>query len=81
MIWKVSPRGEEIILFVARGFTNKEIACELKIAEKTVETHLRNLYRKTGTRCRSEAVALYLIALSGKSIKGIPGIEVPPCFL
>lgn len=72
---KLSPREEEIILFVARGFTNKQIACELRIAEKTVESHLGNLYRKIDARCRSEAVAKYLqlsqTALSGKSIRGI----------
>lgn len=72
---KLSPREEEMILFVARGFTNKQIACELGIAEKTVESHLCNLYRKIDARCRSEAVAKYLqlsqIALSGKSIREI----------
>ncbi|MFO3798144.1 MAG: response regulator transcription factor, partial [Anaerolineales bacterium] len=72
---KLSPREEEIILLVARGFTNAQIACEIGITEKTVESHLGRIYAKLGARCRAEAVSIYLqlcrTSLSGKSIKGI----------
>lgn len=72
---KLSPREEEIILFVARGFTNAQIACEIGIAEKTVESHLGKIYAKLGARCRAEAVSIYLqldkTSSSGESIKGI----------
>ncbi len=59
----LSPREEEVILLVARGFTNKQIARELGIAEKTVESHLSNIYKKIGACCRAEAVSIYLISL------------------
>lgn len=42
---------------VARGASNQEIAAELYLAPKTVESHLRQIYRKLGVRSRAQLVA------------------------
>lgn len=46
---KLSLRELEIIKLIAKGLTNKQIAGELFISEKTVETHRKNIFRKTST--------------------------------
>jgi len=42
---------------VARGAANREIAAELFLTLKTVEFHLRHIYRKLGVGSRSQLVA------------------------
>jgi DNA-binding NarL/FixJ family response regulator len=42
---------------VRRGASNREIASELFLAPKTVEFHLRQIYRKVGVRSRTQLVA------------------------
>ncbi|MBS1571101.1 MAG: response regulator transcription factor [Bacteroidetes bacterium] len=46
---KLSAREKEIIGLMIIGNTNAEIANKLFIAESTVETHRKNIYRKTDT--------------------------------
>ena len=50
----LSPREEEVLIAVARGLTNPEIATELFISLATVKSHLANLQRKIGVRNRVE---------------------------
>lgn len=50
----LSPREEEVLLTVARGRTNAEIADELYISLSTVKTHLASLMAKLGARNRVE---------------------------
>ena len=52
------PTGREleIIRLVAQGLSNKEIAQQLSITERTVEYHLGNLYGKMMVSSRAEAV-------------------------
>ena len=45
----LTSREREILKLIAKEFTNKEIAEELFISERTVETHRKNIFRKTGT--------------------------------
>jgi NarL family two-component system response regulator YdfI len=52
----LSTRELEILSEVARGARNKEIAAHLKIAERTVKTHLDNIYSKLGVDSRTAAV-------------------------
>lgn len=47
-------REEEILLTVARGRTNSEIADELHISLSTVKTHLTSVMNKLGARNRVE---------------------------
>ena len=48
----LTSREIEILQSVLAGRTNKEIAVECRIAEKTVEFHLDHIYTKTGRRTR-----------------------------
>ena len=50
----LTVREEEILVSVARGRTNSEIADELHISISTVKTHLAGLMRKLGARNRVE---------------------------
>lgn len=50
----LTEREEEVLLAVARGRTNTEIAAELHISLSTVKTHLANLLMKIAVRNRVE---------------------------
>lgn len=45
----LTDREREIVKLIAKEYNNKEIAEELFISERTVETHRKNIFRKTGT--------------------------------
>ncbi|MCB0777557.1 MAG: response regulator transcription factor [Chitinophagaceae bacterium] len=45
----LTAREIEIIRLIEKEYNNKEIAEELFISERTVETHRKNIFRKTGT--------------------------------
>ena len=45
----LTSREREILKLIAKEYTNKQIAEELIISERTVETHRKNIFRKTGT--------------------------------
>ena len=47
---ELTPRELEIIQLIAQDLSNKRIADQLFISERTVETHRRNIYRKTNTQ-------------------------------
>ena len=44
---QLTPRELEVLRLLARGYTYKEIASDLFISVKTVETHASNILRKT----------------------------------
>jgi DNA-binding NarL/FixJ family response regulator len=50
----LTAREEEVLVPLARGRTNSEIATELYISASTVKTHLASLMRKLGARNRVE---------------------------
>ncbi|GAA1169300.1 response regulator [Nesterenkonia xinjiangensis] len=50
----LTAREEQVLLAVAHGRTNSEIAAELYISPSTVKTHLTSLMRKLGARNRVE---------------------------
>jgi DNA-binding NarL/FixJ family response regulator len=51
----LSKRELEVLTLAARGFSNRQIAHALCLAEATVKRHLANLYRKMRVHSRSEA--------------------------
>jgi NarL family two-component system response regulator LiaR len=53
---ELTAREMEILLLVAEGKTNQEIADELFIALKTVKTHVSNILSKLGVQDRTQAV-------------------------
>jgi DNA-binding CsgD family transcriptional regulator len=57
---QLTPQELQVALTVARGATNREAAAALFLSPKTIEFHLRNIYRKLGVRSRTELVARLL---------------------
>ena len=57
---RFSPREREILMLLARGGSNKEIARELKLAESTVKIHVQNILRKLNLTSRVQA-AVYAV--------------------
>jgi two-component system, NarL family, response regulator LiaR len=53
---ELHPRELQILSSAAKGMGNKEIAGELEISERTVQTHLVNIFRKLRVGSRTEAV-------------------------
>jgi DNA-binding NarL/FixJ family response regulator len=51
-----TPREEEILRYVAMGYSNKEIAARLELSVKTIETHKANAMRKMNMRSRIDIV-------------------------
>lgn len=54
---KLSGREAEVLRLVARGHTSAEVGKRLCISELTVNTHIRNIYRKLQVRSRAQAVS------------------------
>ena len=52
----LTPREQEVLTAIARGFTYREVADILNISAQTVPVHVRNIYRKLDAGNRSEAV-------------------------
>ena len=48
-------REVEVLLYISRGFSNKEIGNELFISEKTVKNYATNVYRKISASDRVQA--------------------------
>jgi DNA-binding NarL/FixJ family response regulator len=56
----LSERETEVLVHVARGLSNYQIATEMHLAESTVKRHLANIYEKVGVGSRSEATRVAL---------------------
>jgi DNA-binding NarL/FixJ family response regulator len=54
---KLSTREVEVLLLVARGRSNQQVADELVLSPKTVARHISNIFDKTGVSNRSAATA------------------------
>ncbi len=56
----LTPREQEVIDFLAKGYLYKEIAEQLKISYGTVHTYIERIFKKLHVRSRAQAVAKYL---------------------
>jgi two-component system, NarL family, response regulator LiaR len=58
----LTERETEVLRLLAQGHSNKEIARDLTIGEKTVKTHVSNILSKLGVPSRTQA-ALYAVRI------------------
>lgn len=52
----LSPREQEVLMMIARGFSYAEIARLQSVSVHTVQTHIKNLYSKLSVHSKNEAV-------------------------
>lgn len=57
----LTDREHEVVQWVIQGMTNKQIAARLGISEKTVKTHLSNVFRKLNVSGRIELLLYRLV--------------------
>jgi NarL family two-component system response regulator LiaR len=57
---RLTPREREVLELIGRGLSNKRIALELGVSEKTVKTHVGHVLAKLGVSDRTQA-ALYAV--------------------
>jgi DNA-binding NarL/FixJ family response regulator len=55
---RLTEREREVVLLIARGYTYREVASNLGIAVKTLESHMHNIFRKLEVASRHELAAL-----------------------
>jgi NarL family two-component system response regulator LiaR len=55
---RLTPREREVLVLIGRGFSNKRIANELDLAEKTVKTHVGHVLAKLGVTDRTQAAVV-----------------------
>jgi DNA-binding NarL/FixJ family response regulator len=65
----LTDRENDVLKLIAGGMSNKEIARELGIGEKTVKTHVSNILGKMGVLSRTQA------ALQAVRMGQVPGLE------
>jgi DNA-binding NarL/FixJ family response regulator len=51
----LTPREQEVLSAIARGYTYKEVAKLYEISASTVPVHIRNIYRKLQVNNRAQA--------------------------
>lgn len=57
----LTPREIEIVALVTKGYRNKQIAMELGVSLRTVESHLEHVFDKVGSTSRTE-LSMYAVA-------------------
>lgn len=66
----LSAQEQRVLAFVAEGKTNKEIAGQMGLSDKTVKNYLSNIFDKLKITRRSQAAVLYSSRRSGNSSSG-----------
>lgn len=56
----LTPREKDVLAELSKGKSNREIALSLYVTEKTVKTHISNIFSKLGVQDRTQAV-LYAV--------------------
>ncbi|WP_198262848.1 DNA-binding response regulator [sulfur-oxidizing endosymbiont of Gigantopelta aegis] len=69
---KITYREAEVLLWLAHGKTNREIAEILKMSPRTVNKHLEQMYPKIGANNRTTAASIAIQKILGGRI-GMPG--------
>ena len=68
----LSPREREVLLLLAQGKTETEIAAALVLSPKTIATHIQNVLRKLRVHSRTQAVVIaYRAGLVGPALTAL----------
>lgn len=59
---RLSPKKHKILTLLARGYTDKEIAQNLDMSTRTVQTHISSIISTLNARNRTNAVVLYMLS-------------------
>ncbi len=59
-LYELSERESEVLVLIAEGLSNTEIAATLYLSPNSVKTHIRNAYRKLEVTTRAQAVRAVL---------------------
>jgi DNA-binding NarL/FixJ family response regulator len=73
----LTPREKQVMSMIVLGFSNREIANKLFLAETTVKSHVSSAYRKLQVRTRQEAAAMILDGNHGFGL-GVLSISYEP---
>jgi RNA polymerase sigma factor (sigma-70 family) len=61
----LTDREQEVVKWVIQGMTNKEIASQLGISEKTIKTHLSNIFSKLRVSKRLQLLLYRIVDHTG----------------
>lgn len=64
-----TPRERELMMLIARGMQNKNIAYELKISENTVRAHIGNIMRKYRLQNRTQIAITFALHASPPALR------------
>lgn len=73
----LSKREQQVVLLVAEGLSNHDIAQQLRLSDHTVKNHLFHIFEKLGISNRVELV-LYAVSHSKRAAMSISGHDSPP---
>ena len=60
----LTPQQFRVLMMVAEGLLNKQIAYELDVSEATIKAHVTAIFRKLGVQNRTQALVLAISALN-----------------
>jgi DNA-binding CsgD family transcriptional regulator/tetratricopeptide (TPR) repeat protein len=73
---QLTPQELQIARFVAQGLANKEVASQLFLSPRTIDSHLRNVFAKLGIKSRTQLARLPLGDLDDVGLSGATATSI-----